>query len=175
MNDMITINCFDDKNGFNILFQLYLYDLSKFNNIEIEENGLYPASWIDRDWDLPEFIPLRIEQNHNTCGFILLTKKPFSKPGTECCIQEFFILRKFRNKGIGLASIEQLFDNYSGSYSMLVLKHNVPAKLFWEKVLDLMGIQYIKEKRIHDGIEGISYVFTVPQEIEKINPNYKCS
>jgi len=167
MKDRVTINGFDDKNGFNILFQLYLYDLSKFdNNIKIEENGLYPASWIDRDWDLPEFIPLRIEQNHNICGFVLLTKKPFSKPGTEFCIQEFFILRKFRNKGIGLASIEQLFANYSGSYSMLVLKHNVPAKIFWEKVLDLMRIQFKKEKYIHDGIDCISYEFTAPKKLK---------
>ena len=168
MKDMTTINVFDDKNGFYNLFQLYLYDLSKFNNnIEIKENGLYPASWIDRNWDLPEFIPLRIEQNQNTCGLILLTKKPFSKPGTELCIQEFFILRKFRNKRIGLASIEQLFANYPGSYSMSVMKHNIPAKLFWEKVLDLMGIQYKKEKHIQDGIDGISYEFTVPKKLKK--------
>ena len=84
---MVTLKSFDDKKGFNILFQMYLYDLSKFNNnIEIRESGLYPASWIDRDWDLPEFIPLRIEQNHITCGFILLSKKPFSKPRTELCV-----------------------------------------------------------------------------------------
>ena len=101
MKDRITISGFDDKNGFSDLFQLYLYDLSKYNkNIQIDEKGLYPASWIDRDWDLAEFIPLQIEQNHNTCGFILLTKMPFSKPGTEWCIQECFILREFRNKGI---------------------------------------------------------------------------
>ena len=162
---MTTINVFNDKNGFYNLFQLYLYDLSKFNNnIEIEENGLYSAPWIDRDWDLPEFIPLRIKQNHNTCGLILLTKKPFSKPETELCIQEFFILRKFRNKGIGLASIERLFANYPGSYSMSVIKHNISAKLFWEKAFNLMEIQYIKEKYIHDGIEGISYEFIVPKK-----------
>lgn len=162
MKDMITINGFDDKNGFINLFQLYLYDLSKFNNnIEIDENGLYPASWIDRDWDLPEFIPLRIVQNQNTCGFILFSKKPYSKPGTEFCIQEFFILRKFRNKGIGIASIKQLFNNYSGSYSMAVMKHNSPAKSFWEKTLDLMGIQYIKAHHIQDGIDGMSYEFAM--------------
>ena len=166
MKNMITINDFDNKNGFTNLFQLYLYDLSKYNkNIEIEENGLYPAPWIDKEWDMPEFIPLRIEQNHNTCGFILLSKKPYSKPGTEFCIQEFFILREFRNKGIGQASIEQLFNKYSGSYSMLVIKHNIPAKLFWEKVLDVMQIQYKKEKHIQDGIDGISYEFTVPKEL----------
>ena len=84
MKDIITINSFNDKKGFSDLFQLYLYDLSKYNhNIKVDENGLYPASWIDRNWGFPEFIPLRIEQNHNTCGFILLSNKPFSKPGTE--------------------------------------------------------------------------------------------
>ena len=33
---MIALKSFDDKKDFNILFQMYLYDLSKFNNnIEI--------------------------------------------------------------------------------------------------------------------------------------------
>jgi predicted acetyltransferase len=164
MKDQVILNSFDDKKGFSDLFQLYLYDLSKYNkNIEIDEKGLYPASWIDRDWGLSEFIPLRIEQNHNTCGFILLTKKPFSKPGTEWCIQECFILSKFRKKGIGRDSIEQLFANYSGSYSMAVMKDNIPALLFWEKALDLMGIQYKKGKETEDGIDGISYEFTIPK------------
>ena len=114
---------------------------------------------------MSEFIPLRIEQNHITCGFILLSKKPFSKPGTDLCIQEFFILRKFRNKGVGLASIEQLFDNYFGSYSMAVMKQNTSAKMFWEKVLDLMRIQYKSEQHTQDGIDGISYEFTIPKKL----------
>ena len=161
MINMITIINFKDKNSFKNLFQLYLHDLSKYNHtIEIEENGIFPASWIDEHWDLPEFIPLRIDQNDNTCGFILLSKKPFSKPGTELCIQEFFILKKFRNKGIGRASVEQLFANYPGSYSMSVIKENTPAKLFWKKTLELMGIHYKKEKHSQDGIEGIAYEFT---------------
>lgn len=168
IKDRITISGFDDKKGFSDLFQLYLYDLSKYNhNIKVDENGSYPASWIDRDWDLPEFIPLRIEQNINTCGFILLSNKPFSKPGTEWCIQECFILRRFRKKGIGLASIDQLFSNYPGSYSMAVMKDNVPALLFWEKVLDLMGIQYTKEKHNEEGIDGISYEFSIPNKLIK--------
>ena len=168
MKDRITINHFDDKDGFYDLFQLYLSDLSQYNhNIVVDEKGLYPASWIDTDWDLPEFIPLRIEQNQSTCGFIILSKKPLSKPGTEWCIQEFFILRKFRNRGIGRASIEQLFATYSGSYSMAVMKDNVPAKLFWEEALDLMGIQYKKEKHSEEGIDGISYEFTVPKKLKK--------
>jgi predicted acetyltransferase len=161
MKDRISISSFDDKNGFSDLFQLYLYDLSKYNhNIKVDESGLYPASWIDRDWDFPEFIPLRIEQNHHTCGFILLSKKPFSKPGTEWCIQECFILSKFRNKGIGRASIVQLFANYSGSYSMAVIKDNVPANLFWVEVLDLMGIEYTKEK--HSEMELMDYLMFTP-------------
>ena len=168
MKDRITIKNFNDKNGFHNLFQLYLSDLSQYNqNIEMDEKGLYPASWIDRDWELPEFIPLRIVQNHNTCGFILLSKKPFTKLGTDWCIQEFFILRKFRNKGIGRSSIAQLFANYSGSYSMAVMKDNVPALLFWEKALDLMGIQYKKEIDSEEGIDGLSYVFTVPNKLKK--------
>jgi predicted acetyltransferase len=168
MKDKITINSFVDKNRFHDLFQLYLSDLSQYNhNLEMDEKGLYPAPWIDGDWDLPEFIPLRIEQNNDTCGFILLSKKPFSKPGTDWCIQEFFILSKFRNKGYGYSSVEQLFNKYSGSYSMAVMKDNVPAKYFWEKTLDLMGIQYTKEKHSEEGIDGLSYVFTVPNILKK--------
>jgi len=107
---------------------------------------------------------LRIELNNNICGFILLTKKPFSKPGTEFCIQEFFVLKRFRNKENGLAAVKKLFDKYTGSYSMLVMKHNTPAKLFWEKTIDLMGIQYKKEEKVHEGIYGLSYEFTVPKK-----------
>ena len=159
---MITINSFDDKNEFHKLFQSYLHDLSRYNpNLVLNESGLFDATWIDKDWDLPEFIPLCIEQNHTISGFIILTKEPFSKPGVQYCIQEFFILKGLRKQRIGVTAIEQLFKNYSGSYSMVVIKDNLPAKLFWENTLNRMRIQYIKETYIEEGVDGLSYEFTV--------------
>ena len=50
---------------------------------------------------------------------------------------------------------------------MAVMKDNVPALLFWEKVLDLMGIQYTKEKHNEEGIDGISYEFNIPNKLIK--------
>ena len=78
-----------------------------------------------------------------------------------------FFLRKFRNKRFGRASIKQLFDIYFGSYSMAVMIDNVPANLFWEKKLKLMGVKLKNEKHRGDGIDGISYEFSVPKKLKK--------
>jgi predicted acetyltransferase len=86
--------------------------------------------------------PILVNSEDNVIGFILLSEPPYVKPGCDYCIQEFFILKKYRKKGFGIAAINELFKAYKGQYSLLILEANIAALNFWRNVHSYNGVKF---------------------------------
>jgi len=70
-------------------------------------------------------------------------------------IAEFFIMKKYRRKGIGQAVAEQIFDLHVGQWEVYQKESNEPAQVFWNRVIDRYKKGQFKERfengrRIHD-------------------------
>ncbi len=50
-------------------------------------------------------------------------------------IAEFFIMKMYRRKGIGMKIAQQVFDLYKGKWLAHQLETNAPARKFWNRVI----------------------------------------
>jgi predicted acetyltransferase len=73
-------------------------------------------------------------------------------------VQEFFVLRAFRRKGIGDRAASEIFNHFPGRWQLQVLEKNLPAQAFWRRVvLEYTGDQF--EERSARNEHGYFLVF----------------
>nr|WP_170312163.1 GNAT family N-acetyltransferase [Paenibacillus sacheonensis] len=119
------------------LMELYQYDMSDFEDSgedDVNEHGLFDYRFLDYYWTEEGRYPFFIMQFGKLAGFVLVrqttegAKKKFS-------IAEFFILRKYRRRGIGKEAVYTVCEMFKGNWSVSWLEKNLPAKTFWTKVI----------------------------------------
>lgn len=69
-------------------------------------------------------------------GFVLIQKgSPIDKEPDVWDVAEYFIMRKFRKKGIGQVVAHQLWTQYRGIWQVRVWDNNKIAHAFWNNVI----------------------------------------
>ena len=119
------------------LMQLYLYDLGTFEGWPIGGDGLYgDAERIERFWTEPDRRAFLFSVQGELAGFALI-RDEVEPAGTRTHeMSEFFVLRKFRRRGVGEQAATALFDMAPGPWELGQLAGNVPAQEFWRRVID---------------------------------------
>ena len=118
------------------LLELYCYDFSEYLNTDVDPDGHYHYKYLDLYWKESGRHAFFIEVDQKLAGFILINQDlKLAKEGY--CISEFFILKKYRKKGIGTKSAHFAFDQFIGPWEVSVITSNKPATLFWQKAVDL--------------------------------------
>ena len=129
------------------LIRFYIYDMSEFMGWPCPEDGLYggvddqpyyfgktpenedalwPEGWTGKGY--------KILVDGEIAGFCLV--RFFNKGDAQLHdIGEFFIVRKFRKKGLGRRVAHTIFGLFPGSWQVRQLLENRPAQLFWRKVI----------------------------------------
>lgn len=65
---------------------------------------------------------------------------------------QFFVLRKFRGKGVGRASFSQTLSGKFGQWQVRVLPSNLSAYQFWKNTIgDLSGGAFSEEQKDYNG------------------------
>ena len=135
----------NDKGFIKNIHQYYLHDLSEYNNsLQLNSTGLFDNSFVDSYYCEDNQIPLKITLENNIIGFIFCSISP--GPKVEYIIQDAFILRGYRNRGLCKLALKQLFNLYPGKYGLVILMKNEPAKLFWKHCLEHLGISYTSDE-----------------------------
>jgi predicted acetyltransferase len=146
----------DDKDFIKNIYQHYLHDLSEFNDsLQLNAIGLFDNSFVDSFYCKDNLIPLKITLANSIIGFLFCSKGQ----KVDYIIQEVFILRSYRNRGLGTVALQQLFALYPGRYGIVILMKNEPAKLFWTHCLEHLGINYTSSEVIEDGQLCIRLIF----------------
>jgi predicted acetyltransferase len=129
------------------MIRFYIYDMSEFTGWGCPSNGLYGG--VD---DLPYYfgkIPedpndrwpegwtgkgFKIVAEDEIAGFCLVR---FYTDGTTQIndIGEFFIVRKWRGKGLGKQAGHAIFNKFPGKWQVRQMLDNRPAQSFWRKVI----------------------------------------
>jgi len=116
------------------LLSLYLHELSRYtNDLEINNEGLFEYDSLDLFFEDEKLIPYFVKYEQSIIGFILLSKSPYAKPGTDYSIQEFFILNQYRKRGLAQLVMKEIMKMYIGKFSIIILKSNEKAIHFWRK------------------------------------------
>jgi predicted acetyltransferase len=131
------------------MLELYIHDLSEFAGFDLGETGLYGYRWLDHYWTEPDRSPFLIRVNGRLAGFALINQIP-RHGQLESRIAEFFILRKYRQQGIGEFVARDLFARYPGPWYVEELRDNEPAQRFWRSVIGQVTHGDFRERIDHD-------------------------
>ncbi|MGX6960860.1 MAG: GNAT family N-acetyltransferase [Rickettsia endosymbiont of Pentastiridius leporinus] len=118
--------------------RFYIYELSRNCGFESDEydwslpkDGLYEANDFKKYFVEPNREAYLIKANNEITGFVLL-----NKTGTHNKIDEFFIIARFQNKGIGSQVARQIWQIHQGLWEVSVLPENKPAHMFWRNTIN---------------------------------------
>ncbi|CAK7026279.1 GNAT family N-acetyltransferase [Tissierella sp. P1] len=135
------------KNIVGNLMQFYFYDFSEFVKCDVEDNGLYRAyEYLDDYWNEENHrFPYLVKQDGKYIGFVLV-RLIESEEENYFSIAEFFIMKKYRRKGIGQAVANKIFDLHRGQWEVFQIETNKPAQAFWHKTIDEYTKGQFKER-----------------------------
>ena len=134
------------------LYSLYLYDLTQYDNkLNLSSNGLYEFQALDVFFEKNTLKPYFIKVNRKLVGFLLLTGGGFSPEDSDWGIEDLFIIRSERRKGIASKTIRLIMDKYKGEYSIFQFQKNIESKKFWYAFYDANSIKYTEIERMENG------------------------
>jgi predicted acetyltransferase len=113
--------------------QLYIYDMSRFTGAQ-PDDGVFPYSHFESYWREGERRSAWWARvGGEIAGFALVRLDA----GDGCReVAEFFILNRWRRRGVGLAFARQLLGRFPGPWKLHELANNTGAIAFWRRVLD---------------------------------------
>jgi len=114
------------------LMQLYLYDMSAYEDGPLNERGRFPVGPdIDAYGSEAGRYPFLIWRGDEPVGFALVRRID----ADTFAIAEFFVRRGRRRSGIGARAARALFDAFRGTWRVAELERNAPAQRFWRRVI----------------------------------------
>lgn len=118
--------------------RFYVYDMSEYlgneEGWEIPKDGLYECIDFKKYWEVKDAFPFLIHYENELAGFVIIDKKG-SEPKIDFNMAQFFILRKFKNKGIGRYVAQQCFAKFPGKWEVMVIPGNDGAYNFWKATI----------------------------------------
>ena len=119
----------DDRTVIRRLLQLYHYDFSEFDGSDVNQHGEYLHRYFDEYWTDSDRKAFLFRVEGALAGFALVfTGEPHD-------IAEFFVMRKYRGRGVGAQAAASLFDRFPGRWTVRQQLANPAATAFWRKAI----------------------------------------
>jgi len=139
------------------LYELYTYEMTDLADFDINDNGFYGYDDLPLYWQDKDKYPYLIWVNKKLAGFALIQKgSPIEHHPDIWDVAEFFIMRKFRGKGLGEYVAHHLWTLHSGHWQVRVWNNNKVAHAFWDKAINNFTKEKLAPKKIcyqgHDGL-----------------------
>ena len=91
------------------LLELYAYDFSEFHTIQLGPDGRFGYAGLEHYWTLPDRFPFLFTVDGKLAGLALIKKdSEISGDPSIWDVREFFVLRAFRRRSIGLEAAHQI-------------------------------------------------------------------
>lgn len=134
------------------LGRFYAYDMSEYlgNHAgwEMPEDGLYECTDFKKYWEEKNNFPFIVRYRNEIVGFVIVNKKG-SDSSIDFNMAQFFILRKFKNKGIGRYVAEETFKKFPGIWEVMVIPGNEGAYRFWRSIIRYFTHYNFKEYTVN--------------------------
>ena len=143
----------------NNLMEHYLHDMAEWFEFDSSEDGSYSRS-TDHFWDqgLDVFLAYA---GLIPIGFAIVgSAERWIDDDNARDLDEFFVVRRYRRKGIGLAFAEHVWKLYPGKWVVRVFQNNLPALPFWRMAVSgFTGDAYDEEIREVEGNRWSYFTF----------------
>ena len=122
------------------LVQLYIYDLVGVR-WGVEANGTYGSPrWHQQFWRRDDRHHFIVRVDGHPAGFALVRELPEAGGVPAYQMSEFFVLRKYRRRGVGTRVARALFARFPGRWELSVITWNVTARPFWRGVIRRVAV-----------------------------------
>jgi len=154
-----TLATHDEQSVLQRLMEFYQYDFSEFDGNDVDANGIYGYEYLDDYWSKPQRYPLLVRVDHHLAGFVLVNDYVYY-PTSNRSIAEFFVMRKYRRRGVGRTVACTVFDQLPGRWEVRQLEENRVAQLFWRAVIDKYTHgEYTEQQLAAYGWDGPAQIF----------------
>lgn len=136
------------------LFQYYVYEMSGFLRLAPSGKGVFyfDQSTLDQYWLRDDHYPFFIYCDNEIAGFSLIRKYPADKSLYD--MGQFFVLKIFKNKGVGRKAVELSVSKFPGAWLTRVLIKNTNALSFWLSVISkITDNNFTQTKEKDKGLE----------------------
>jgi predicted acetyltransferase len=124
-----------DKRIVRHLLELYLHDFSVFTDADVDAAGRFGYEYLDSYWSDADRVPFLFRVEGRWAGFALV------RTGVPNDMAEFFIMRKYRRGGFGLAAARELFARFPGEWQVRQMRGNIDATAFWHHAIPVAFIE----------------------------------
>jgi [ribosomal protein S5]-alanine N-acetyltransferase len=113
----------------------YLHDMSEHLGWACASDGRFEGcADLDSYWSAPGKHAFVLRAGDEPAGFVLILADG-SDPASDFSVTDFFVLRKFRGRGVGERIARQLFDRFPGRWKVEQFAAHKPAVAFWRAVV----------------------------------------
>ncbi|MCG7381164.1 GNAT family N-acetyltransferase [Paenibacillus sp. ACRRY] len=137
MNMQIELVPRERKQVIRHLMQFYLYDFTKYLNIDVDSDGIFPEyPGLEAFWEEEGLkFAFLITCDGAPAGFALVERFEPGSKDNDYYLTEFFVMQKYRRSGIGTQAAHELFHRFPGRWKVTQVRNNVIAQAFWRKVI----------------------------------------
>jgi len=134
----------DEKEILKNLLELYCYEWSQYNKLDVNQFGSYKfaASYEFAEENNYAFF---IKVDGILAGFVLVDKDFAMRKDYDFAMSEFFVMHKYRTSGVGRYAAKTIFDILHGKWEIMCHPKNITSMYFWNKIID----EYTKGKFEH--------------------------
>jgi predicted acetyltransferase len=143
------------------LLELYAHDFSELHHLELGADGRFGYKPLPLYWSDPHRHAFLIQVDGRLAGLALVKRgSEVSDRETVWDVAEFFILRAYRRRGIGLKAAHEVWRKFPGPWEVRVMQSNRTALDFWQRAITTFNNgQAIRPARIEKDGEWW-YVFS---------------
>jgi predicted acetyltransferase len=125
----------DDKDVLANLLELYLHDFSEMTDADVDAHGRFGYRFLDNYWTDPDRHPFVFRAGGRLAGLALV------RSGTPHDMAEFFVLRKYRRRGVGFVAARAVFAVFPGEWQVREMAANRGAIAFWREAIPVPFVE----------------------------------
>lgn len=140
MHISIHLASLSQKHVISNLLELYSHDFSEIspdkNRFDVNENGRFEYPYLDEYWNENNRFAYLIRIDGKIAGFALVNQNSIlqnSNPSFQ--MAEFFVLRKYRGRGVGINAAKKILYQHPGLWEIPVIRNNLSGFKFWTSLL----------------------------------------
>jgi predicted acetyltransferase len=143
------------------MLELYQYELSDIWHQDADGEGRYGYD-LQRHKDGERFHAYVALQGAQYAGLALVGPAAVTRE-EGAWMEQFFVLKKYRHLGAGRALAEHVFRAHPGPWEVGQMPQNLPAQVFWRKVISEFTQGALVEVQVTTGRwQGVVQQFNVP-------------
>jgi predicted acetyltransferase len=146
------------------LLELYAHDFSEFHHLELAADGRFGYPNLPLYWSEPDHHAFLVKVNGRLAGLVLVKRgSEGSDDARVWDVGEFFIVRGYRRKGIGIKVAHEVWRRFPGPWEVRVMESNRDAFEFWRRAIAAFIGGTVQPAHIEKGGE-FWYVFAFEHE-----------